>query len=274
MRYTTRSTRRLILVIIIATLFCNACVMRPWRPTNVGRETGTEKTPWVVSHLPERNKWAMDRTGPHSIFRQVLCFNYVCRRMIGHKKALGSISFKQFVKEIKRNAKKGAYKNMTPVVPSAPPTKKQVPVAPAMAKAKDTTQIAKLQPAPVIPAPLLKADSLITLSEFLFEFDSYKLKDKHYAQLDSLGQFLTAHPTLEARITGHTDKTGNERHNVTLSMRRAETVAVYLINKGVPYKKIFFEGLGSTRPIRGNDTEEGRSKNRRVEILISNAKRK
>jgi len=57
-------------------------------------------------------------------------------------------------------------------------------------------------------------------------------------------------------------------------MRRAETVALYLINKGIPEEKIFFEGLGSTRPIRGNETEEGRSKNRRVEILISNAKRK
>jgi len=125
-----------------------------------------------------------------------------------------------------------------------------------------------------MPAPVLKADSLITLSEFLFELDSYKLKDKHYSQLDSLSQFLLARPTIEARITGHTDNSGNERHNVTLSMRRAETVALYLINKGVPDEKIFFEGLGSTRPIRGNETAEGRSKNRRVEILMSNPKRK
>src|SRR5882757_6023742 len=121
----TRSTGLAILVIVLLVV-CNSCVTRPWRPTNVGRETGEEKTPWVVSHLAEKNKWAMDRTGPHNIFQQVLCFNYACRRMIGHKKALGSISFKQFVKEIKRNAKKGAYKNMTPSVPAAPPPKKQM----------------------------------------------------------------------------------------------------------------------------------------------------
>ncbi len=268
----THSTRLIILLVVSTALNFNSSLNRPWRPTNVGRETGQEKTPWVVSHLAEKNKWAMDRTGPHNIFQQVLCFNYACRRMIGHKKALGSISFKQFVKEIKRNAKKGAYKNMTPVVPSPPPVKKQVPVVPVIAK--DTVRTPPSQPAPVMPAPVLKADSLITLSEFLFELDSYKLKDKHYSQLDSLSQFLLAHPTIEARITGHTDNSGNERHNVTLSMRRAETVALYLINKGVPDEKIFFEGLGSTRPIRGNETAEGRSKNRRVEILMSNPKRK
>jgi outer membrane protein OmpA-like peptidoglycan-associated protein len=267
-----RLTRTITLVITVTTVLCGSCVMRPWRPTNVGRENGAEKTPWMVSHLPERNKWAMDRTGPHIIFQHVLCFNYACRKMIGRRKALGSTSYKQFVKEIKKNAKRGAYKNMTPVVPVAPSIKKQIPNVPVIAK--ETVLITKVQPAPVLTAPVLKADSLITLSEFLFEFDSYKLKDKHYAQLDSLSQFLLAYPALEARITGHTDNTGNERHNVTLSMRRAETVALYLINKGVPDEKIFFEGLGSTRPIRSNETEEGRSKNRRVEILISNTKRK
>ncbi len=132
----------------------------------------------------------------------------------------------------------------------------------------------KTKPAPVIAVPILKADSLITLSEFLFETDSYKLKDKHYSQLDSLGKFLLRHPTLEVSITGHTDNTGNERHNVTLSMHRAETVAHYLINKGVSDEKIFFEGFGSSRPIEKNETAEGRSKNRRVEILISNPKKK
>src|SRR5258708_2389461 len=143
-----RLTRIIILIIAVITLFFSSCVMRPWRPTNVGRENGAEKTPLMVSHLPERNKWDMDRTGPHSIFRQVLCFNYACRRMIGRRKALGSISFKQFVKEIKKNAKKGAYKNMTPSVPAAPPPKKQMPKVPVIAK--DTARITKAQPLPVL----------------------------------------------------------------------------------------------------------------------------
>ncbi len=215
----------------------------------------------------------MARTKPHNIFQQIICFNYVCRRLIGRNKLRQAITYEDFSKQIKKNAKKGYYKNLTPAAPATPPPiKKQK--KDTIVIAKDTARAAKTKPAPVISVPILKADSLITLSEFLFETDSYKLKDKHYSQLDSLGKFLLRHPMLEVSITGHTDSTGNERHNVTLSMHRAETVAHYLINKGVSDEKIFFEGLGSSHPIEGNETEDGRSKNRRVEILISNPKRK
>ena len=153
---------------------------------------------------------------------------------------------------------------VTPAVKQSPP-----PVQPV----KDTTRIANVPPAPVA-APILKTDSLITLSDLLFEFDSYKLKDKDYSQLDLLSEFLLAHPTLNISVTGHTDNTGNEKHNVTLSMHRAESVAHYLTNKGVSDDNVFFEGFGSSRPVSGNDTEEGRRKNRRVEILIQNPKQK
>ena len=157
-----------------------------------------------------------------------------------------------------------------------------VPVAPGIKKAKkdsvviarDTVRIAKAKPVPVQEARVLKADSLITLSDFLFETDSYKLKQEHFSQLDSLGKFLLAHSSLEVSVSGHTDNTGDERHNVSLSARRAETVAQYLINKGISDEKIFFEGFGSARPISGNETAAGRGKNRRVEILIRNPKRK
>jgi len=215
----------------------------------------------------------MARTKPHNIFQQIICFNYVCRRMIGRNKLRQAISFEDYGKQIKKNAKKGVYKNLIPVPATPPPIKKQKKDTIVIAK-KDTARTAKIKSATIVTTPILKADSLITLSEFLFETDSYKLKDKHYSQLDSLSKFLLRHPTLEVNITGHTDNTGNERHNVTLSMHRAETVSHYLINKGVSDEKIFFEGLGSSHPIQGNETEEGRSKNRRVEILISNLKKK
>jgi outer membrane protein OmpA-like peptidoglycan-associated protein len=81
------------------------------------------------------------------------------------------------------------------------------------------------------------------------------------------------HPTLEVSITGHTDNVGGEQHNVTLSTRRAESVAEYLVGRGVNYDKIIFRGLGSAQPIESNETVEGRSKNRRVEILIKNPKK-
>ena len=266
----TRSTKPITLA-IVSILLCSSCVMRPWRPTNVGHETGTESTPFLVSHLPEKNKWTLVRTKPHNIFQKIICFNYVCRRLIGRNKLRQAISLDDFKKQIAKNAKKGAYKNMTPTVPVIPAIKKQK--KDTILITKDTSRIIKVKPVPIRVAPILKADSLITLSEFLFEFDSYKLKDKHYSQLDSLSKFLVAHPTLEVSVTGHTDNTGNERHNVTLSMHRAEAVAHYLINKGISDEKIFFEGFGSARLISGNETEEGRRKNRRVEILIQNPKR-
>ena len=271
---------RLIISAAVVGVLCSSCVTRPWRPTNVGHETGTESTPLLVSHLPKKNQWAMARSHPHNIFQQIICFNYVCRRLIGRNKLRQAITFEDYGKQLKKNAKKGVYKNLTPVVPATttpppkPPVKKQK--KDTIVVAKDTTRNnEKIKPAPIVAAPpILKADSLITLSEFLFETNSYNLKEKHYSELDSLGKFLLRHPTLVVNIGGHTDNTGNERHNVVLSMHRAEAVAHYLINKGVSDDHLFFEGFGSSHPIRRNDTEAGRAKNRRVEILISNPKKK
>ncbi len=259
-----------------AFIFCvasslSSCISRPWRPVNVGRENGSEKTPLIVSHLPEKNKWVMARTKSHNLFQRILCFDYTCRRMIGRKKGLGAISFKEFTKQIAKNGKKGIYKNMTPAVP-APVIKKQKRDT-VMIK-KDTIKIATVKSKPAYTAPVLKRDSLITLGDLLFETDSYNLKGKHFSQLDSVSQFLLAHTSLEVSVSGHTDNTGNEKHNVTLSMQRAEVVAQYLVNKGVASDQVFFEGFGSTKPIRGNDTAESRSKNRRVEILLRDPKRK
>lgn len=251
--------------LIVFGLICllASCAKGPFVPVNEGREYGNPKTPWVVSHLPSANQWALARTGHHHIFQKVLCFNYPCRKMIGRRKTLRAITMHDLKKKIQKNAKKGVYKRYVPVTP-APDTVQVVP----------DTLVAIVREEPVaIPAPpILKADSLIILSEVLFESNSYRLKREHLSKLDSLGQFLSRHPTLEVRVTGHTDNTGTERHNRTLSVRRAEEVAAYLIAKGANDDRVVFEGMGSTQPIASNDTPEGRSQNRRVEILIRNSR--
>ncbi|MBS1505192.1 MAG: OmpA family protein [Bacteroidetes bacterium] len=264
------SIKLFVFVFILAAL--NGCVSRPWRPTNVGRESGPERTPLLVSHIPEKNQWTLTRTKSHNVFQQIICFNYVCRRLIGRNKLRQAISMKDFKKRLAKNAKEGAYKNMTPVVTPAPIIKKQK--RDSVVAVKDTTRAYPVKKIAPVQSPLLKADSLITLSDLLFEFDSYRLKEKHYSQLDSLSAFLIAHPTLEVSVSGHTDNRGDERHNVMLSARRAEVVAHYLIGKGVSDEKIMFEGFGSSRPISENKTENGRSKNRRVEILLRDPKKK
>lgn len=241
-----------------------SCAQRPFVPVNVGREYGNPTTPWVVSHLPERNKWALARTKPHSIFQQILCFSYPCRKMIGRRKTLQAISMKDFRKRLEKNAKKGYYdhlKKAEPSVEKTPPT-----VIPK--ERKDSITVAQAKPLPAKESSVLKADSLITFNEFLFETNSFKLKKEHFSELDQLSQYLVAHPKLKVVVTGHTDNTGNERHNVSLSSRRAEVVAEYLVTKGAIDEQVSFEGFGSSKPIASNDTPEGRSKNRRVEILI------
>ncbi|MFN5550775.1 MAG: OmpA family protein, partial [Bacteroidota bacterium] len=62
---------------------------------------------------------------------------------------------------------------------------------------------------------------------------------------------------------------GSERHNLKLSRDRAEAVAIYLIDHAIDESRIVFEGYGSTLPLASNETEEGRRKNRRVEIIMT-----
>lgn len=67
---------------------------------------------------------------------------------------------------------------------------------------------------------------------------------------------------------GHTDSMGSEAHNQRLSLRRAEAVNAYLVNQGVPVDRIRTEGRGESQPMASNDTAQGRSQNRRVEITV------
>ncbi len=241
----------------LASFLCGSCVRGAFQPVNVGREYG-DPVPLMVSHL--------GKSGPHYFLQNLLCFDYGCRKGIGKRRAMRAISFNDYKKRIAKNARKGVYKKE--IVPSKVARPDTIPVQ------KVPERIADREPAPSVDAPILKADSLITLNDLLFETNSYKLKGEHFFALDSIGKFLQAHPTLEVKVSGHTDSTGTERRNVALSTRRAEVVAEYLIDKGAMFDRVSFEGFGSSMPIRGNETEEGRSKNRRVEILISNPKKK
>ena len=243
-----------------------SCSQKPFVPVNEGREYGNPKMPLFVVHARERNQWTLNRVSHHHIFKRLICFNYVCRKMIGRSKTLLVISKKEYIKVIKKNAKRGFF-NTTPVSPekSIKPDTLKLPV--------DTTTVVQTKVAPPFEVASLKRDSLITLNEFLFETNSYKLRPEHYPELNTLADYLKPRASLEVTITGHTDNVGDERHNLNLSTRRAEVVAEYLVGQGVDYDKVVFKGLGSSRPIVSNQTEEGRSKNRRVEILLRNARK-
>jgi outer membrane protein OmpA-like peptidoglycan-associated protein len=105
-------------------------------------------------------------------------------------------------------------------------------------------------------------------SEVLFEHDSDVLLAAAAPSLDAAAARILAREGARATVLGHTDDTGEDTYNLDLSRRRAAAVARYLTEKGVPKERITTEGHGESRPAADNATEEGRRRNRRVEILI------
>ena len=104
--------------------------------------------------------------------------------------------------------------------------------------------------------------------DLLFASGSSMLSAEARARLNSLANTLTQHPGTRIQIQGFTDSTGSEKANLALSVARAEAVSRHLIARGVDANLIDAAGYGATRAIASNDTPEGRSLNRRVEIQI------
>ena len=110
---------------------------------------------------------------------------------------------------------------------------------------------------------------LITFdSGILFDIDSYALKAATRDNLSKLSETLDKYDETEVRVLGHTDNTGTEKYNSTLSKKRASSVHDYLISKGVAGTRLTDTGYGELDPIATNESVEGRELNRRVEIVI------
>ncbi|WP_408609911.1 OmpA family protein [Haliea alexandrii] len=101
-----------------------------------------------------------------------------------------------------------------------------------------------------------------------FETGSYNLRDDFYPALNSVGEVLAKYADTTLRITGHTDNTGSRALNQTLSERRAGSVADYLATRAVERSRMLVQGMGYDQPIADNSSEQGRSQNRRVELMI------
>lgn len=117
---------------------------------------------------------------------------------------------------------------------------------------------------PQLPSLLLTDSILVSTSEF--EFESYVLPDDQAISASELMSILNANPHATVEVIGHTDSTGPEVYNKTLSLQRAEAVASALEGLGVQNEKIIVEGAGEVNPIATNETVSGRAMNRRVEV--------
>jgi len=97
-----------------------------------------------------------------------------------------------------------------------------------------------------------------------FNFDSAETE----VNLGSIADILIQYPQANVEVVGHTDSTGPEKYNQSLSVKRAQFVSNKLLDLGVPQKQIQYEGQGELAPLVSNDSPQGRAKNRRVVISI------
>lgn len=106
-------------------------------------------------------------------------------------------------------------------------------------------------------------------SNVLFGFDSSTLSADAKTNLDKLVKVLNVYPDTNIEVQGHTDSKGSEAYNRNLSEERAGKVSAYLTSEGIAYDRLSIKGLGETAPKYDNNTDDGRSQNRRVEFLIT-----
>lgn len=109
---------------------------------------------------------------------------------------------------------------------------------------------------------------LIMPSNITFATDSAVFQTGFNNILDSVAVVLKKYDKTLINVTGHTDSTGSDEHNLNLSQQRAAAVGNYLNLRGINASRLVVRGMGESMPIASNDTEAGRAQNRRVELSI------
>lgn len=102
----------------------------------------------------------------------------------------------------------------------------------------------------------------------VFGFDSAELSPESKDNLDATAAIMEKYPSISVEISGHTDDTGDQDHNVALSKERAESVKAYLVEAGIAAARISTKGYGPEKPIAPNDTPANKAKNRRIEFHL------
>ncbi|MCB0518080.1 MAG: OmpA family protein [Lewinellaceae bacterium] len=130
---------------------------------------------------------------------------------------------------------------------------------------------------PILPIPIreddltkvkLEAGKVVPLRDIYFEHDKWELMPRSFVELKKLLKIMRNNPQLAIEVCGHTDSTGEDEYNRSLSEKRARSVVDYLIANGIPDSRTRYRGCGSAQPIATNATPQGRQMNRRVEFIV------
>jgi outer membrane protein OmpA-like peptidoglycan-associated protein len=110
--------------------------------------------------------------------------------------------------------------------------------------------------------------TIVSLADILFDFDKATLKRNVEFSLVKVATILNQFEEMKISVEGHTDNIGKPDYNLDLSKRRAQAVHDFLVSQEVAPERMTVDGFGMTRPVADNGTEEGRQKNRRVDLVI------
>ena len=117
-------------------------------------------------------------------------------------------------------------------------------------------------------ASSIQATGRIALYGIFFDFNKAEVKPESAPTIEQMARLLTANPALKLLVVGHTDNVGGFDYNLDLSRRRAMSVVSELVNRaGISATRLTPQGAGFMTPVATNRTEEGRAKNRRVELV-------
>jgi outer membrane protein OmpA-like peptidoglycan-associated protein len=116
------------------------------------------------------------------------------------------------------------------------------------------------------------SEGIVIHQQVFFVTDRATIRPESHAILDTVAQVMRDFPDITIEVQGHTDSRGNDRHNMTLSQQRADSVRTYLMAQGISGDRMTARGYGETVPIEDNSTDYGRSMNRRVEFHRTDAR--
>lgn len=173
-----------------------------------------------------------------------------------------STHFSQGVRIAKEKAMEAM--KLTPCEKPAPP-----PPPPPPAPPKPAPPAPAPPPPPPPPPPAPKPAAPPVFQSIPFNENKTNISPEAAKVLDEDGRMLKENPNIRVEIGGHTDATGSDKADMAISLKRAESVKKYLMDKfNIPGDRLVVKAYGKSKPIADNKSKEGRAKNRRVEIRI------